>query len=92
MSKHEMEALRDWCAAWLIRARMALYREGWEPGMTSSEAADALTSVLFNLGCDAGTERPHDIAEEKRLLAMPIRYSPPDGVRGRKRDAARGRE
>lgn len=75
----EAAALLDWCKAWLIRARLAVYREGWEEGMSADEAADALTSVLANLGCDDGTERHDDIAETKRLLAMPITYKPPAG-------------
>lgn len=74
----EMNALLDWCKAWLIRARLAIYREGWEEGMSEKETADALTSVLFNLRCDDGSGRPFDIAETKRLLAMTVTYCPPE--------------
>lgn len=78
-TKAEAAVMRDWCAGWLIRARLAVYREGWEEGMSAGETTDALTSVLANLGCDDGTEQPHDVAETKRLLAMPVTYSPPAG-------------
>jgi hypothetical protein len=71
-------ALLDWCAAWLIRARLAIYRDGWEEGMSEFEAADALTNVLANLGCDDGTGDPAQIAEHARLLAVPVTYSPPN--------------
>lgn len=71
-------ALLDWCAGWLIRARLAIYREGWEEGMSAGETSEALACVLFNLGCDDGTRRPHDIAEVKRLLAMKPAYKPPE--------------
>ncbi len=73
-------AMRDWVAGWLVRARLALYREGWEEGMSYKEMTDALTAVLFNLGCDDGSERPADVAETKRLLAMkPSYHLPIDG-------------
>jgi hypothetical protein len=73
----ETVELRDWCAAWLLRARDALYREGWEEGMSEGEMVDALTAVLFNLGCDEGTEDAAQVAEAARLRALPIEYSSP---------------
>jgi hypothetical protein len=70
-------AMRDWCAAWLRRAVAALFREGWEEGMTERETIDALTDVLANLGCDDGTGEPAQVAEAARLDALPITHAPP---------------
>jgi hypothetical protein len=74
-------AMKDFVCDWLIRARLALYREGWEEGMSVRETTEALSAVLSNLGCDDGTERPADIAATKRLLAKKPRYHLPiDGL------------
>ena len=74
-------AMRDWCAAWLRRAVAALFREGWEEGMTEREATDALVDVLANLGCDDGTGEPSQVIEAARLDALPISHAPPESGR-----------
>jgi hypothetical protein len=46
--------------------------------MSATEAAEALTDVLANLGCDAGTEDPKQVAEAERLLKLDLLHFPPD--------------
>lgn len=73
-------AEREFFMAWLLRARMAIDRQGWEEGTSAEETSDAVVSVLFNLGIDTGTERPADVEESARLLALPIAYALPSDV------------
>ena len=70
-ARRESAAAYDFAAYWILRAREAVYRQGWEEGPSSKETSEGLTDALFNLGCDPGSERPEDIAYAKRLLKRP---------------------
>ncbi len=75
------EAWRTWAAYWLLRARQAWERQGWEDGPSEAETHEDIIAVLDWLDCDAGTDDPEHIKEAARLLALDVSHAPPGTTR-----------
>lgn len=62
--------LRSFTAYWLLRARKAWEREGWEEGPSEAETQRSIVAVLGNLECDEGTEDEAQVRAARAVLAL----------------------
>lgn len=64
-----IERERDELLYWLLRAYLAIHREGWEEGLSEAETFDRILDVLSNYGADPTIHRDR----VKRMLENPPR-------------------